>query len=105
MIGTGKYKASINNMFFKGNAIFEIIDTDGKYDINIELIDAEFDMPEFELKDVIENDGILTAKAVTPLLPGKDIDISLSFENNKCNGFLKIPFVGKIRIKDAFKID
>ncbi len=104
MIGLGKYKTSINNMFFKGDAIFELENDNGKYELELELIGADFDIPDFELKDVTEDGETLLAKAVTSLLPGKEIDISLTFENDKCNGFIKIPFVGKVKIKDAVKI-
>lgn len=104
MIGLGKYKAKINNMFFKGDAIFELEFEDGKYEMEIELQGADFDMPDFELKNVREDGNTLLANATTSLLPGKEIDVELTFENNKCNGFLKIPFIGKIKIKDAEKI-
>ena len=79
MLGIGKYKAQINNMFFKGEAIFELIDNGGKYDIKVELEDKDIDMPEIIIAET-------------------------SVEDNKCNGFLKIPFVGKVKIKDAEKI-
>ncbi len=104
MIGLGKYKAKINNMFFKGDAIFELELEDGSYEMEIELQGADFDMPDFKLFDAKEDGNTFTAKATTSLLPGKEIDVELTFENDKCNGFLKIPFIGKIKIKDAVKI-
>ncbi len=104
MIGLGKYKAKINNMFFKGDAIFELELEDGNYEMEIELQGADFDMPDFKLFDAKEDGNTFTAKATTSLLPGKEIDVELTFENDKCNGFLKIPFIGKIKIKDAVKI-
>ena len=104
MIGLGKYKAKINNMFFKGDAIFELENEGGKYEMEIELQGADFDMPDFELKDVREDGNTLLATATTSLLPGKDIDGELTVADAKCNGFLKIPFIGKIKIKDAEKI-
>lgn len=104
MIGLGKYKAKINNMFFKGDAIFELENDGGKYGMEIELQGADFGMPDFELKNAAENGNTLTATATTSLLPGKDIEVELTFEDDKCNGFLKIPFIGKIKIKDAVKL-
>lgn len=104
MLGIGKYKAQINNMFFKGEATFELIDKDGKYDIQIELEDADIDMPEIKITETSTEDNTLTAKAISPEFPGKEVDVSLTFEDDKCNGFLKIPFVGKVKIKDAVKI-
>lgn len=104
MLGIGKYKAQINNMFFKGEAIFELIDKGGKYDIKIELEDKDIDMPAIVIEEASAEDNTLIAKATSPEFPGKAVDISLTFEDDKCNGFLKIPFVGKVKIKDAVKI-
>ncbi len=104
MLGIGKYKAQINNMFFKGEAIFELVDNGGKYDIKIDLEDKDIDMPEILIAETSVEDNTLLAKATSPEFPGKEVDISLTFEDNKCNGFLKIPFVGKVKIKDAEKI-
>lgn len=104
MLGIGKYKAQINNMFFKGEAIFELIDKGGKYDIQIELEDKDIDMPAIVIEEASAEDNTLIAKATSPEFPGKAVDISLTFEDDKCNGFLKIPFVGKVKIKDAVKI-
>lgn len=100
---TNKYKAKINNMFFKGDAVFGITYNDGKYGMDIDLEGAEFDMP-VEITEVIEDSDTFIAKATTSLLPDRIIDMSLTFEDDKCNGFLKIPFIGKVKIKDAVKL-
>lgn len=100
---TNKYKAKVNNMFFKGDAVFGITYNDGKYGMDIDLEGAEFDMP-VEITEVIEDSETFIAKATTSLLPDRIIDISLTFEDDKCNGFLKIPFIGKVKIKDAVKL-
>lgn len=100
---TNKYKAKINNMFFKGDAVFGITYNDGKYGMDIDLEGAEFDMP-VEITEVIEDSETFIAKATTSLLPDRIIDMSLTFEDDKCNGFLKIPFIGKVKIKDAVKL-
>lgn len=100
---TNKYKAKINNMFFKGDAVFGITYNDGKYGMDIDLEGAEFDMP-VEITEVIEDSDTFIAKATTSLLPDRIIDMSLTFEDDECNGFLKIPFIGKVKIKDAVKL-
>ncbi len=103
MIGIGKYKVSIDHMFFKGDAIFEIEYENGKYEFEIEIDNADFDF-DIDITEAEEDENTLYAKATVAILPGKTIDITLTFEDDKCNGFLKIPFVGKIKIKDAIKI-
>ncbi len=104
MIGLGKYKVKIDHMFYNGVAVFEIKNDDGNYEIDIELETDDFEMPDIELKDVIEEVDTIIAKAEVDEFPGKLIDVNLTFTDDKCNGFLKIPFVGKIKIKDAVKI-
>lgn len=103
MIGVGKYKTHVEHMFFNGDAVFEIEYENGKYEFEIELDNADFEL-DVTIIEAEELDNTLLAKATVGVLPGKTIDISLTFEDNKCNGFLKIPFVGKIKIKDAVKI-
>ncbi len=104
MIGIGKYKVKIDHMFYNGEAIFEIENENGAYKIEIELADDDFEMPDIKLTDVIEDENTLIAKADVSAFPGKPVDVNLTFDGDKCNGFLKIPFVGKIKIKDAVKI-
>ena len=103
MIGIGKYKVDIDHMFYKGEAVFEISFEDDNYKLEIEIDDANADLDvtitEFEV-----DDDTLDAKASVPLIPGKDIDVHLTFDDEGCNGYLKIPFVGKIKIKNAVKI-
>ncbi len=100
---TNKYKAKINNMFFKGEAIFGMTKVDDKYGMEIDLVGEDFELP-VEIVEAEVEDTTLIAKATTPLLPDKTVDVTLTFEDDKCNGFLKIPFIGKIKIKDAMKI-
>lgn len=103
MIGIGKYKADIDHMFFKGEAVFEIKFENNNYEFEIEIDNADFDM-DVTITEFEEYDDTLDAKATVAILPGKEIDIRLTFDDDGCNGYLKIPFVGKIKIKDAIKI-
>lgn len=103
MLGVGKYKTYVDHMFFKGEAVFEIEYENGEYEFEIELENADFEMDVKILESEVL-DNTLIAKATVGVLPGKTIDVNLTFEDDKCNGFLKIPFVGKIKIKDAVKL-
>ncbi len=103
MIGIGKYKVNIDHMFYRGEAVFEIDYKDGNYELEIEVDDADIDL-DVTIIEAEEDDDTLDAKAAVPLLPGKEIDIHLTFDDEGCSGYLKIPFVGKIKIKDAVRI-
>ncbi len=105
MIDFGKYKVHVDNMFYTGDAVFELEKDGDKYEFELEVFDTDFEIKDIVIFDVIEDGNNITAKAEVPILKGKPIDVNLTFENGKCNGFLKIPFVGKIKIKDAVKID
>ena len=103
MIGTGKYKVFVDHMFFKGEAIFEVKKDGDKYEFEIEIDNADFDL-DVTILEAEEFENVFDAKATVEILPGKEIDVHLVYDDDKCNGYLKIPFVGKIKIKDAVKI-
>ena len=105
MIGLGKWQAEINNIIFKGSAVFTISDENGEYKINLELPGEDLGISDIEIKNVQEDGDTLTAEATVDIIPGgKACEVSLTFTDDICNGFLKVPFIGKIKIKDAKKI-
>jgi hypothetical protein len=102
MLGVGKWKGSVSSMVFQGDVVLEILDNNGVYSFDIEIPGQ--DIPDFSVKDIAAEGNVLSAKANTSLLAGKDIDIELTFEENTFEGFLKIPFLGKVRIKNGVKV-
>lgn len=105
MIGLGKWKYHVATVFLTGDVVLSISDVNGEYKIEIQSIEADADIPEFRFYDVAENDNTLTAKGEVSLLPGSLLDLSLTFEGDTMTGYLQVPYVGKIRIKDGKKID
>ncbi len=103
MIGLGNWLAHIDTMFFKGDVTIKVSDNNGAYAFDLEL-PSDIDIPEFKIYDITEDGNTLNAKATVDLLQGKVIDISFTFEGDTANGFLKIPYIGKIKVKDAKKI-
>ncbi len=103
MIGIGKWLCKVNSMFYRGEVTLNIADNNGEYDITLE-IDADFDMPDYKIYDVTTEGNTVTAKAEVSLLPGKEIDVSFSIENDVLTGVLKVPFMGKIKVTDGHKI-
>lgn len=104
MIGLGKYSANIKNLLYRGEATFEISDDNGNYKIALDLTNADFDFDKIITKEAKEDGNKLTAVLETSIFPGKDVDLELTFDGDTCNGFLKVPFVGKIKIDNAKKI-
>ena len=102
MTGLGKWICSVNTIFFSGDVKFEIFDNDGKYGFIIEIPDVK--SPEIIIKNVDEDDDEITIKAETSLLPGKDVTLFLEFDDDTCEGYVKVPMVGKIRLRNGKKI-
>lgn len=104
MVGIGKWLAHVDTMFFKGDATITVADNGGEYSFDLEL-PSDVDIPDFKIYDITEDGGnALNAKASVSLLPNKEIEIHFEFDGDKANGFIKIPFIGKIKVKDAEKI-
>lgn len=102
MIGLGTWQCRVDTMFFKGDATIKIYDKDGDYgfDLNIPGVD----IPEIDVKEISEEGNAVTAVVQVSLLPGKDIQIYAEFEEDTFSGYLKIPFLGKVKMKDGKKI-
>lgn len=103
MIGIGKWAARVDTMFFKGDVFLIVKDNNGEYDFDIEL-KADIEVPEFRFYDITEDGNTLNGKGEVSLLPGKVIEASLTFEGDEMTGFLKVPYMGKIKIKEGKKV-
>ena len=99
MIGLGKWICHVDTMFFRGDARIRLFDDNGKYGFELTLPDM--DIPEVVIKDGTEDGNTLKAIANIDLLPGKDIDVTLTFDGDTFEGLLKVPFIGKIKLKDG----
>ena len=99
MIGIGKWVCHVDTMFFRGDAHLSLFDNNGEYSFDLSLPDMS--IPEVVIKDVTEDGNTLHAIANVDLLPGKDIDVTLTFDGDTFEGLLKVPFIGKIKLKDG----
>jgi hypothetical protein len=99
MIGLGKWVCHVDTMFFRGDAHLHLFDNNGEYGFELSLPDMS--IPEVVIKDVTEDGNTLNAIANVDLLPGKDIDVTLTFDGDTFEGLLKVPFIGKIKLKDG----
>ncbi len=102
MIGIGTWECKVDTMFFKGTAQVKIFDNNGEY--GFDVIIPDFDVPDITVLSVEEDGNDIDAVVQTSLLPGKDINLSVSIDGDDITGFLKIPFVGKVKLKDGHRI-
>jgi len=102
MLGLGKWACNVNTMFFSGEVKLEVVDNNGEYGFELDLPDV--DVPDIEIKKVEEDDDTINATVATSLLPGKDIELSITFDDDTFDGFIKIPFLGKVKLKDGRRI-
>ena len=101
MIGLGKWGCHVDTMFFKGDVEITISDNNGQY--ALELFLPDIDIPEYTVKSVDEDGNTLHAVVNVSML-GKDVDVTVTFEADSFSGIIKIPFLGKIKLKDGFRI-
>jgi len=102
MIGLGKWACNVNTMFFSGEAKLNIFDNNGSYGFELEVPGVT--VPDILVKKIEEDDDTITAVVQTSLLPDKDIDLTVTFDGDEFDGFVKIPFLGKVKFKDGHRI-
>ncbi|MDR2646864.1 MAG: hypothetical protein LBB67_01890 [Oscillospiraceae bacterium] len=102
MIGLGKWKFPVDTMLYRGDAVVDVADDGGTYAITIAL--SGMDVPDITVSDVRENENTVTGTAQIEVLKGKDIPFSITFEGDCANGFLKVPFMGKIKLNKGVRI-
>ena len=102
MLGTGKWECQIDSMFFKGIVFITISDNNGEYVFNIEIPNEK--IPEFEVFDVKTEGNTMSAKAKLEQLRDNEIELEITFNENAFVGFMKIPFVGRVKLRDGKKI-
>lgn len=103
MIGIGTWKCHVDTMMFEGDIKFRIDDNGGQYEPTI-LMDGP--VPEYSIKSITEENGdTLHIVGNAEMMKGKDIDIVVTFSGDSCTGFVKIPFLGKIKLKNGVRIE
>ena len=102
MIGLGKWSCSVDTMMFRGEAELCISDNNGAYDFKVDA--KGIAMPAYEVSEITEDGSTLTAIVTSPVLPGKQVPVSLTFDGDTVTGFVKIPLLGKIKLKNGHRI-
>ncbi len=101
MIGLGKWACTVDSMFFRGEVKLEIVEKDGSYDFELDL--PGIDMPSYTIKSVEEDGNTIKAVVCVDTL-GKDAELTVDFDGDTFTGILKVPFIGKIKLKDGHRI-
>lgn len=102
MIGLGKWACNVNTMFFSGEVKINVFDDNGKYGFELDIPGVT--VPDIDVKKLEEDGNTINVVAQTSLLPGKDVEMTVSFDGDEFDGFLKIPFLGKVKFKDGHRI-
>lgn len=103
MIGLGKWTGEIETSLISGSAIVEISDNNGEYDFSVTVPSLK-KLPKFKVYDIKEDGNRLSGKAEIELMGKMNVDISVEINDNTFTGYLQVPFLGKIEIKNGRKI-
>lgn len=103
MVGLGHWACSVNSMFFSGEVKLNVFDDNGKYGFDIDI--PGFKVPDIDVKEIIEEDNTISATVQTSVLEGKDVNLFIEFDGDSFEGYIKIPFIGKIKLKNGCRID
>ncbi|MDR2753662.1 MAG: hypothetical protein LBB50_05085 [Oscillospiraceae bacterium] len=102
MVGIGKWQFFMDTMFYRGNAFLLVREKDGDYDIGLEVPGVE--IPAITFSNVTIEENTVSGITRTDLLKGKDIPFSATFTDDTANGWLKVPFLGKLKLKNGVKV-
>ncbi len=103
MIGLGKWSGEIDTSLLSGSATVEISDNNGEYDFSISVPSLK-KLPNFRVFDIQEDGNQLSGKAEIDLMGKMIVDVCVEINGDTFTGYFKVPFMGKIEIKNGKKI-
>ncbi len=103
MIGLGKWTGDIETSVISGSAIVEITDNNGEYDFTVTVPSLK-KLPNFRVYNIKEDGNRLSGKAEIDLMGKMIVDVSVEIHNDTFTGYIKVPFFGKIEIKNGRRI-
>lgn len=103
MIGLGKWTGEIETSLISGSAIVEISDNNGEYDFSVTVPSLK-KLPKFKVYDIKEDGNLLSGKAEIELMGKMNVNISVEINGDAFTGYLQVPVLGKIEIKNGKKI-
>ncbi len=103
MIGLGKWSGEIDTSLLSGSATVEISDNNGDYDFSVSVPSLK-KLPKFRVFDIKEDGNRLSGKAEIELMGKMIVDVCVEINGDTFTGYFKVPFMGKIEIKNGKKI-
>lgn len=103
MIGLGKWTGDIETSMISGSAMVEITDNNGEYDFSVTVPSLK-KLPNFRVYDIKENGNCLSGKAEIELMGKMNVDVVVEINGDTFTGYIKVPFFGKVEIKNGRKI-
>lgn len=104
MIGLGKWMGEIETSLISGSAIVEISDNNGEYAFSVETNSMKT-IPNFTVYDIVEKGNTLSGKADIEFMGKVTVEVFVEFISDIAFvGYIKVPFLGKIEIKNGKKI-
>lgn len=103
MIGLGKWTGDIETSVISGSAVVDIKNNNGEYDFSVSVPSVE-KLPDFKVYDIYESGNCLSGKADISLMGKMTLDIAVEINGDTFTGYIKVPFLGKIEIKNGRKI-
>ncbi len=103
MIGLGIWTGEIDTSMLSGSATVEIKDNNGGYDFSVTVPSLK-KLPNFRVFDISEDGNKLSGKAEIDLMGKMIVDVCVEINGDTFTGYFKVPFIGKIEIKNGRKI-
>lgn len=103
MIGLGIWTGNIDTSILSGDATVEIREKNGEYDFSVTVPSLK-KLPNFRVFDIKEDGNMLSGKAEIDLMGKMIVDVCVEINGDAFTGYFKVPFIGKIEIKNGRKI-
>ncbi|MBQ6268419.1 MAG: hypothetical protein IJK64_11700 [Clostridia bacterium] len=97
MIGLGTWKFDLKTMIFTGEVRLEVFDNAGQYGLRI--LQPAMETPQITVKELKETDDTVKAVISTALVPHADLTLVATFAGDRVEGYVKVPFIGKVPLK------
>ncbi len=101
-IALGKWRCRIDSFIFSGDIFMTVRNKNGEYDFELEV--PGITAPDFEFKRIEESGNRVNATVFVPAVK-KEAELDITFSQNSFEGFLKVPLLGKIKLKNAVKVE